>query len=127
VRRPGPGAVLAARPHRPGSGSTRAPSIDASAIFGQYSARLRAPAASSVIASVPALSERASRAPADEDRADVHPVGEGRDLRHLGTVAHAEAYRHRQVGVLADPLDQAGRVAADRVPGAGEAHQRDPR
>ena len=44
--------------------------------------------------------------------------------RRLAAVAHAEADRDRQAGGLPDPADQPGGLAADRVAGAGDAHQR---
>src|SRR6266702_8384161 len=61
---------------------------------------------------------------ADEGGADDHAVRETGHLGRLGAVADAEAHGYRQVRVLADPPDQAGSVGTDRVPGAGDAHQR---
>src|SRR5216683_640293 len=57
---------------------------------------------------------------ADEGGAHDHAVRESGHLSRLSAVADAEADRHRQVRVLADPLDQPGRVTTDRVPGAGD-------
>src|SRR5262249_2367606 len=64
-----------------------------------------------------------ARETAGERGADDDAVREGGALGRLGAVADAEADGHRQAGVLTSPGHQLAGARADRLPGAGDAHE----
>src|SRR5215472_1698272 len=65
-----------------------------------------------------------SQQPLDERGPDDYPVREPGYLGGLPAVPDPEPDRYRQLGELPGAAHQALRVAADRVPGSGDAHQR---
>src|SRR5690606_9514157 len=59
----------------------------------------------------------------DEGAADDDPVGEGRDLGGLLPVGDPQADTDRQGGAGTGAFHQVCGLAADRLAGAGDAHQ----